>query len=89
MDIYLKLFEILFPVFLIIGIGFYLGKKDPKIDTKFITKLAGTFGTPALIFYSLTTTGVNFEIFVKFFTIEILCNHRICIYRIDHIIYYE
>ena len=72
MDIYLKLFEVLFPVFLIIGIGFYLGKKDPKIDTKFITKLAGTFGTPALIFYSLTTTGVNFEIFVKFFTIEVL-----------------
>ena len=49
-----------------------MGKKDPKIDTKFITKLAGTFGTPALIFYSLTTTGVNFEIFVKFFTIEVL-----------------
>ena len=72
MDIYLKLFEVLFPVFLIIGIGFYLGKKDPKIDTKFITKLAGTFGTPALIFYSLTTTGVNFETFVKFFTIEVL-----------------
>jgi len=42
MEIYFKLFEILFPVFLIIGIGYYLGKKDPKIDTKFITKLAGT-----------------------------------------------
>ena len=50
MEIYFKLFEILFPVFLIIGIGFYLGKKESKIDTKFITKLAGTFGTPALIF---------------------------------------
>ena len=63
MEIYFKLFEILFPVFLIIGIGFYLGKKESKIDTKFITKLAGTFGTPALIFYSLTTTGVNFDTF--------------------------
>ena len=72
MDIYLKLFEVLFPVFLIIGIGFYLGKKRSKNRNKFITKLAGTFGTPALIFYSLTTTGVNFEIFVKFFTIEVL-----------------
>ena len=38
-EIYFKLFEILFPVFLIIGIGFYLGKKESKIDTKFITKL--------------------------------------------------
>ena len=72
MGIYLKLFEVLFPVFLIIWIGFYLGKKDPKIDTRFITKLAGTFGTPALIFYALTTTGVNLEIFTKFFTYEII-----------------
>ena len=72
MEIYFKLFEILFPVFLIIGIGYYLGKKDPKIDTKFITKLAGTFGTPALIFYSLTTTGVTFDTFLEFFTYEVL-----------------
>tara|TARA_Y100001970_G_scaffold262881_1_gene347678 strand:- start:145 stop:1044 length:900 start_codon:yes stop_codon:yes gene_type:complete len=72
MGIYLKLFEVLFPVFLIIGIGYYLGKKDPKIDTRFITKLAGTFGTPALIFYALTTTGVNLEIFTKFFVYEII-----------------
>ena len=27
MDLYLKLFEVLFPVFFIIGIGYYLGKK--------------------------------------------------------------
>ena len=27
MDIYLKLFEVLFPVFFIVGIGFLLGKK--------------------------------------------------------------
>lgn len=72
MDILIKLFEVIFPVFLIIGIGFFLGKRDPKIDTKFITKLAGTFGTPALIFYSLTTTGVNFETFLTFFTYEVI-----------------
>jgi hypothetical protein len=33
MDIYLKLFEVLFPVFFIVGIGYYLGKKNPKLDT--------------------------------------------------------
>ena len=38
MDIYIKLFEVLFPVFFIIGIGYFLGKKDPKINTNFITK---------------------------------------------------
>ena len=33
MDIYLKLFEVLFPVFFIVGIGFLLGKKNPNFDT--------------------------------------------------------
>ena len=49
MEIYLKLVDVFFPVFLVIGIGFYFGKKNPKFDTDFITKLTGTFGTPALI----------------------------------------
>ena len=33
MEIYLKLFEVLFPVFFVVGIGYYLGKKNPNIDT--------------------------------------------------------
>ena len=28
MDIYIKLFEVLFPVFFVVGIGYYLGKKN-------------------------------------------------------------
>ena len=39
MDLPTKLFEVLFPVFLTIGIGYWYGKKDPKFDTKFITTL--------------------------------------------------
>ena len=72
MEIYLKLFEILFPVFFIIGIGFYLGKKDSKLNINFITNLTGTIGTPALIFYSLTSTGVNLETFLEFFSYKII-----------------
>ena len=37
MELYLKLFEVLFPVFFVVGIGYYLGKNNPKIDTTFIT----------------------------------------------------
>ena len=37
MDLYVKIFEVIFPVFFVIGIGYYLGKKNPKIDTNFIT----------------------------------------------------
>ena len=54
MELVIKLFDVLFPVFLIIGIGYWYGKKDPKFDTKFITTFAGNFGLPAIIFYSLT-----------------------------------
>ena len=66
MDLLAKLFEVLFPVFLIIGIGYWYGKKDPKFNTKFITTFAGNFGLPAIIFYSLTTTNISFELFLRF-----------------------
>ena len=62
----IKLFEVLFPVFLIIGIGYWYGKKDPKFNTKFITTFAGNFGLPSIIFYSLTTTNISFELFLRF-----------------------
>ena len=61
-----KLFEVLFPVFLTIGIGYWYGKKDPNFDTKFITTFAGNFGLPSIIFYSLTTTNISFELFLRF-----------------------
>jgi len=66
MDIYLKLFEVLFPVFFVIGIGYYLGKKNPKIDTSFITNFAANLGTPAMIIYALTSTGISFDIFKSY-----------------------
>jgi|TARA_B110000240_G_C13361925_1_gene394359 predicted permease len=67
MDIYIKLFEVLFPVFFVVGIGYYLGKNNPKIDTAFITNFAINIGTPAMILYSLTSTGITFEIFKNYF----------------------
>ena len=67
MDIYLKLFEVLFPVFFIVGIGFLLGKKNPDFDTSFITTYAGNFGTPALVIFALTAGGVSFEVFKEIF----------------------
>ena len=67
MEIYLKLFEVLFPVFFVVGIGYYLGKNNPKLDTTFITNFAANIGSPAMIIYSLTCTGTSFEIFRDFF----------------------
>jgi len=67
MEIYIKLFEVLFPVFFIVGIGYYLGKKNPKIDTSFITNFAANIGTPGMIIYSITSTNISFDIFKDYF----------------------
>ena len=66
MEIYIKLFEVLFPVFSTIGIGYWYGKKDSKFDTKFITTFAGNVGLPCAIFYFLTDSNVEFELFLRF-----------------------
>ena len=67
MDLYLKLFEVLFPVFFVVGIGYYLGKNNPKIDTSFITNFAANIGTPAMIIYSLNPVNISFDIFKNYF----------------------
>ena len=72
MDIYLKLFEVLFPVFFIVGIGVFLGKKKPNFDTSFITTYSGNFGTPALVIFALTAGGVTFDVFKEFFIYAII-----------------
>ena len=67
MEIYLKLIEVLFPVFFIIGIGYFLGKKSPNLDTSFITNYSANFGTPALVIFALTSSGVTYSIFAEYF----------------------
>ena len=67
MEIYFKLFEVLFPVFFMVGIGYFIGKKNPKLDTSFITNFAANVGSPAMVFYAITTTGVTFSMFIEYF----------------------
>ena len=72
MEIYIKIFEVIFPVFFVIGVGYYLGKKNSKFDTNFITVFAGNIGTPAMIFYTVTTTGITINIFIHYFVYALL-----------------
>ena len=67
MELYLKLIDVLFPVFFVIGIGYYLGKKNRNFNTDWITNFAGNVGTPAMIFYTITTTGITLAIFTEYF----------------------
>ena len=54
MELYIKLFEVLFPVFFIVGIGYFLGKKNPNFDTSFITTYSANLNScsigPAFFF---------------------------------------
>jgi len=72
MEIYIKLFEILFPVFFVVAVGYYIGKKNPKINTDFITDLSAKIGAPAIVFYAITTTGISFDIFLSYFWYSLL-----------------
>ena len=67
MELYLKLFEVLFPVFFIVGIGYFLGRKNPKFDTTFITNYSGNFGAPALFIFAITSSGVTYSVFSEYF----------------------
>ena len=72
MELYLKLFEVLFPVFFIVGIGYYIGKKNPNFDTTFITNYSGNFGAPALFIFAITSSGVTYSVFSEYFIYAII-----------------
>tara|TARA_A100001015_G_C14470091_1_gene511393 strand:- start:66 stop:548 length:483 start_codon:yes stop_codon:yes gene_type:complete len=72
MELYLKLIDVILPVFFIIGIGYYLGIKNPKFNTDFITTLAGNIGTPAMIFYTITSTDVTLGVFIEYFVYALI-----------------
>ena len=67
MELYLKLIDVIIPVYIIIGIGYYIGKKDPQFNTNFITNFTAKIGSPAMIFYTITTTGITINIFMEYF----------------------
>ena len=72
MDIYLRLIDVITPVFALIGIGYYLGKKKPNYDTEFITFFAAKFGSPGIAFYAITSSGISFSLFVNYFFYTLL-----------------
>ena len=67
MELYIKLFEVLSPVFFIVGIGYFLGKKSSNMDTSFITNYSANFGTPALIIFGIMSSGVTYSMFADYF----------------------
>ena len=72
MEIYIKLFEVLSPVFFIVGIGYFLGKQKSDIDTTFITNYSANFGAPALFIFAITSSGVSYSVFSEYFIYSVI-----------------
>ena len=72
MEIYIKLFEVLSPVFFIVGIGYFLGKQKSDIDTTFITNYSANFGAPALFIFAITSSGVTYSVFSEYFIYSVI-----------------
>ena len=72
MELYFKLFEVLSPVFFIVGIGYFLGKKKSDIDTTFITNYSANFGAPALFIFAITSSGVTYSVFSEYFFYSVI-----------------
>ena len=72
MELYLKLIDVIVPIFALIGIGYYLGKKNPNYDTSFITNFAANFGSPGVAFYAITFSGIGFSLFINYFVYTLL-----------------
>ena len=72
MDIYLKLIDVIIPVFALVGTGYYLSKKNSKLDTSFISTFTVKIGAPALSFYAITSTGISFNLFINYFAYTLL-----------------
>ena len=72
MELYIKLFEVLSPVFFIVGIGYILGKKKSDIDTTFITNYSANFGAPALFIFAITSSGVTYSVFSEYFVYSVI-----------------
>jgi len=72
MELYIKLFEVLSPVFFIVGIGYFIGKKKSDIDTAFITNYSANFGAPALFIFAITSSGVTYSVFSEYFIYSVI-----------------
>ena len=64
--------KLFFQFFLLLVLDTIWEKKNPKIDTSFITNFGANIGSPAIVFYSVATTGLSLDIFKSYFLYYLL-----------------
>ena len=55
----LQIFAIIAPIFICAGIGFGWAKSGRKYDANLITAIVSYFGTPCLVFHSISTVELS------------------------------
>lgn len=56
---FLQIFAIVAPIFICAGIGYGWAKSGRKYDTNLITAIVSYFGTPCLVFHSISTVELS------------------------------
>ncbi|MDJ1017607.1 MAG: hypothetical protein QNJ35_13935, partial [Paracoccaceae bacterium] len=66
-----EIFQIIAPVFIVAGIGFFLEYRGIGFQSETLSRLAMLIGTPALVFSSLTSTALPDESLARIVAIAI------------------
>ncbi|MCP4788631.1 MAG: AEC family transporter [Gammaproteobacteria bacterium] len=61
----IQLFEILAPVLICVCLGVFWVRMGESFDTPMVTKLVTVIGTPALVFYALSTANLDKTLFMQ------------------------
>ena len=70
---FLELFNIVTPVFVCAGLGFWWSKSGRKYDPELITNLITVIGVPCMVFSVLTSTDLSVEAFGEIAVATVLC----------------
>jgi len=65
LTIVIQLFEILAPVLICVCLGVFWVRMGESFDTPMVTKLVTVVGTPALVFYALSTANLDKTLFMQ------------------------
>ncbi|MDP6164861.1 MAG: AEC family transporter [Gammaproteobacteria bacterium] len=65
LTIVIQLFEILAPVLICVCLGVFWVRMGESFDTPMVTKLVTVIGTPALVFYALSTANLDKTLFMQ------------------------
>ena len=71
--IFIKVLEVVFPVFFLSCLGFYWVKSGFDYPMQFVTRICMNIAVPCLVFVSLMNTKIDLKILLNFAIATLLC----------------